>query len=293
MHKRIYPHSSRLIALCVWMELPGGGVSGISALIYYQTGFPISATYAIINGVLLIIALIIVGWKFMVRTIWGVVVITIGFAIMPKFNPNLFVEGDEILMKCVLGAICMGVGTATSFLNNGSSGGTDIIAKIVNKYWNITMGRMLLYCDVFIISSSYLIFQDIPKIVYGLVVMAIFSVTVDLVLNGFRQSVQFFIFSKKYEEIATRINTEVHRGVTILDGMGWYKKDPMKVVTVLARKNESPKIFKLVKEIDPHAFVSQSAAIGVYGEGFDTMKAGAESTNKKLKLLSKKKNKKV
>ena len=149
----------------------------------------------------------------------------------------------------------------------------DIIAKIVNTYRNVTMGRMLLYCDVIIISSSYLVFHNLEKIVYGLVVMAIFSFTVDLVVNGFRQSVQFFIFSHKYEEIANRINTDVRRGVTILDGMGWYSKEPIKVVTVLARKNESVKIFRLVKEVDPQAFVSQTSAIGVYGEGFDVMKS--------------------
>ena len=167
----------------------------------------------------------------------------------------------------------MGFGTGVVFIANGSSGGTDIIAKIVNKYRNITMGRMLLYCDVIIICSSYLVFHNLEKIVYGLVVMAIFSFTVDLVVNGFRQSVQFFIFSHKYEEIANRINSDVRRGVTILDGMGWYSKEPIKVVTVLARKNESVKIFRLVKEIDPQAFVSQTSAIGVYGEGFDVMKA--------------------
>ena len=175
-------------------------------------------------------------------------------------------------MSCTLGAICMGLGTGIVFIANGSSGGTDIIAKVVNKYRNVTMGRMLLYCDVIIISSSYFVFHNLEKIVYGLVVMVIFSFTVDLVVNGFRQSVQFFIFSHKHEEIANRINSEVHRGVTILDGMGWYSKEPIKVVTVLARKNESIKIFRLVKEIDPHAFVSQTSAIGVYGEGFDVMK---------------------
>ncbi len=254
------------------LELVSGGASGICAIIFYYFKIPVSLSYAVINGALLLIALKIVGFKFMIRTIYGVVVITLGFALIPDFAPDTFIKSSEIFMSCALGAICMGVGTGITFIANGSSGGTDIIAKIVNKYRNITMGRMLLYCDVIIISSSYLVFHNLEKIVYGLVVMAIFSFTVDLVVNGFRQSVQFFIFSRKHEEIADKINTEVHRGVTILDGMGWYSKEPIKVVTVLARRNESVKIFRLVKEIDPNAFVSQSSAIGVYGEGFDVMK---------------------
>jgi uncharacterized membrane-anchored protein YitT (DUF2179 family) len=125
-----------------------------------------------------------------------------------------------------------------------------------------------------IICSSYFFkFDSIETIVYGLTAMAITTLTVDMVINGVRQSVQFFIFSKEYEQIATRINIEVHRGVTILEGMGWYSKEPVKVITVIARKNESIKIFRIVKEIDPNAFISQSSAIGVYGEGFDVIKA--------------------
>jgi len=143
----------------------------------------------------------------------------------------------------------------------------------VNKYRNITLGRVLLYCDVLIICSSYLFdFGSLEKIVYGLTTMAISTVAVDMVISGVRQSVQFFIFSKEYEQIATRINLDLHRGVTILDGMGWYSKEPVKVITVVARKNESTKIFRIVKEIDPNAFISQSSVIGVYGEGFDVIK---------------------
>jgi len=172
-----------------------------------------------------------------------------------------------------LGGLLAGTGMGIMFLNNGSSGGTDIIAKMVNKYRNITLGRVLIYCDVLIIGSSFFLPNgNIEKVVYGLTAMAITTVTLDAVVNGVRQSVQFFIFSHKYEEIADAINTKVNRGVTVIDGLGWYTKEPIKIITVLARKNESAKIFKLVKTIDPNAFVSQSSAIGVYGQGFDVMK---------------------
>ena len=254
-------------------KITGGGVTGIGALLYYATNIPISVTFFAINFVLLAIAVRTVGWKFSLRTIYGVAVITFYFAVLPQAALGTFVNPDENFMACVLGGILMGVGIGIVFLSNGSSGGTDIIAKVVNKYRNITLGRVLLYCDVLIISSSYFLkFGSIETIVYGLTTLTISTVAVDMVINGVRQSVQFFIFSKEYEQIATRINNDVHRGVTILDGMGWYSKEPVKVITVVARKNESIKIFRLVKEIDPNAFISQSSAIGVYGEGFDVIK---------------------
>jgi len=255
-------------------KITGGGVTGIGALLYYATDIPISVSFFVINFILLVIAVRSVGWKFSLRTIYGVALITIYFAILPQAPLGTFVNGDENFMACVLGGILMGTGIGIVFLSNGSSGGTDIIAKVVNKYRNITLGRILLYCDVIIISSSYFLkFGSIETIVYGLTTLGISTVAIDMVINGVRQSVQFFIFSKEYEQIANKINLEVHRGVTILDGMGWYSKEPVKVITVIARKNESIKIFRIVKEIDPNAFISQSSAIGVYGEGFDVIKS--------------------
>ena len=255
-------------------QITGGGVTGIGALTYYATGIPISVTYFSINAVLLLISIRTVGLKFSLRTIYGVAIMTFFFSILPQAVPGTFVGVDDNFMACIIGGLLSGAGIGIVFLANGSSGGTDIIAKVVNKYRNITLGRILLYCDVLIISSSYFLeIGSIERIVYGLTALTVTTLAVDMVINGVRQSVQFFIFSKEYEQIATRINIEVHRGVTILDGMGWYSKEPVKVITVIARKNESIKIFRIVKEIDPNAFISQSSAIGVYGEGFDVIKA--------------------
>jgi len=254
-------------------QITGGGVTGIGAITYYATEIPISVTFFAINFVLLVIAVRTVGLAFSLRTIYGVAVLTIFFAILPQAVPGTFVGANDNFMACVIGGLLAGGGIGIVFLSNGSSGGTDIIAKVVNKYRNITLGRVLLYCDVLIICSTYFFdFGSIEKIVYGLTTMAITTIAVDMVINGVRQSVQFFIFSKEYEKIATKINEDVHRGVTILDGMGWYSKEPVKVITVIARKNESIKIFRIVKDIDPNAFISQSSVIGVYGEGFDIIK---------------------
>jgi len=254
--------------------ITGGGVTGIGAILFYATKIPIFVTYFSINFVLIVIAIRTVGLAFSLRTIYGVAVLTFFFAALPQAVPGTFVGADDNFMACVIGGLLSGAGIGIVFLANGSSGGTDIIAKMVNKYRNITLGRVLLYCDVFIICSSYFLnFGSLEKIVYGLTTMAISTIAVDMVINGVRQSVQFFIFSKEYEQIATRINLDLHRGVTILDGMGWYSKEPVKVITVVARKNESIKIFRIVKEIDPNAFISQSSVIGVYGEGFDVIKS--------------------
>ena len=175
-------------------------------------------------------------------------------------------------MASVIGASFCGSGIGIAFSANGSSGGTDIIAAIINKYRDITLGRVILMTDMIIISSSYFVLHDWEKVVYGFATLYISSFVLDQVVNSARQSVQFFIISKRYEEIGHRINKDLHRGVTVIDGTGMYTGLGVKMIFVLAKKRESTTIFRLIKDIDPEAFVSQSAVIGVYGEGFDHIK---------------------
>lgn len=212
------------------------------------------------------------GWKFSFRTIIGVLILTLFLSVAQNYiHKPLLV--NQPFMACVIGGLLAGAGVGTVLTANGSTGGTDIIALIINKYRNITPGRAMLYSDLIIICSSYFLFHSVDKIIYGLTTLAVSTYAVDMVVNGDRQSVQFFIFSSKFESIAERINKEAHRGVTVLDGMGWYSKEPSKVLCVMARKNESVKIFRIVKQEDPNAFVSQGSVIGVYGKGFDIMKS--------------------
>lgn len=253
-------------------EITTGGMGGIAALIFYATKIPIDVSFGTLNGILLLISIRILGFKFSIRTIYGVVVLTLLFKVFGSFITEPLIKG-ETFMSIVIGSMLCGAGVGLVFTSNGSTGGTDIIAAIVNKYKNITFGRMILYCDILIISCSYLIFQSVEKVVYGFVVMAIMSYTIDMIINGIRQSVQFLIFSKDYEEIAEAINKEVNRGVTILDGTGWYSKQPVKVIVVMARRTEAMTIFRIVKQIDNNAFISQSNVVGVYGQGFDQIKA--------------------
>jgi uncharacterized membrane-anchored protein YitT (DUF2179 family) len=277
-------------------EVAGGGATGIAAIVMYATkgllpaevqaffamlgmesvggGIPITVTFFAINAVLLIASVKVLGFQFSIRSIFGVLCLTVWLWIpfrdlYQRFTGEPF-PLFEPFMSSILAGLILGIGMGLAFTNNGSSGGTDIIAKIINKYRTITLGRALLFTDVMIIcSSGFLPDAEIDKVVYGLVAMTVTSITLDMYINGIRQSVQFFIFSKKYAEIADTITQNAHRGVTVINGQGWYSKEDVKVITVVARKNESTQIFRLIKEIDPNAFISQSAAIGVYGKGFE------------------------
>lgn len=253
-------------------EIVTGGVSGICALIFFATSIPVSLSYFVINVVLIAIAFKILGIKFLIKTIFGVICLSASLSFFEwLLNNNPILDGQPF-MSIVIGAFLCGSGLGLIFSANGSTGGTDIIGAIVNKYKNISIGRALLLCDFIIISSSFFLFHNIDKIVFGFVEMFVSNYILDLVLNGNRQSVQFLIFSKKYNEIADCIIHDLDRGCTILDGVGGYSKEPVKVIVLLAKKSESVAIFRLVKDIDSEAFISQSIVRGVYGEGFDHIK---------------------
>lgn len=259
-------------------QITTGGVTGIAAIIYYVFNVEIQVSYFFINAVFMAFALKILGPKFSLKTIYAIFMLTFllwFFQMLLKDEagvlPQLLGPGQDF-MACVIGAGLLGFGIGVVFCHNGSTGGTDIIAWIINKYKDVTLGRMMMYCDIVIISSCYFIFHDWKRVLFGFVVLFIMSIVIDYVINSTRQSVQFLIFSRKYEEIAEGIATQVDRGVTLLDGRGWYSKQEIKVVVVLAKKRESLDIFRLVKDIDPNAFISQSNVVGVYGEGFDKLK---------------------
>ncbi|MCD7977976.1 MAG: YitT family protein [Tannerellaceae bacterium] len=253
-------------------EIITGGLSGICALIYFITSIPVSFSYLAINLVLLAIAYKILGLKFVLKTVFGVFSLSLSLSLFEWLLQGVPILKDEPFMSIIIGACLCGTGLGLIFTANGSTGGTDIIAAIVTKYKNISIGRALLFCDFIIISSSYFLFQDVEKIVFGFVEMVISNYILDMVINSNRQSVQFFIFSQKYDDICDAIIKEIDRGCTILEGTGGYSKSPVKVVVVMAKKSESIAIFRLVKEIDPQAFISQSTVRGVYGEGFDQIK---------------------
>lgn len=255
-------------------EIITGGVSGICALIFFASKelISVSVSYSIINIALLIIALKILGFKFLLKTIFGVFSLSTSLSFFEWLLEGKPILTDQPFMSIMIGGCLCGAGLGLVFTANGSTGGTDIIGAIINKYKNISIGNALLFCDFIIIGSSFFLFHDVEKIVFGFVEMFISNYVLDMVLNGNRQSVQFLIFSQKHDEIAERIIRDLDRGCTILDGVGGYSHKPVKVVVLLAKKSESMSIFRLVKEIDHQAFISQSVVRGVYGEGFDQIK---------------------
>jgi uncharacterized membrane-anchored protein YitT (DUF2179 family) len=248
-----------------------GGLTGVAVLINYAVGWPVSVMVFVMNAILLLIAFRILGSEFLVKTIVGVASLTTFIGMFESFQWTPIMT-EEPLMAGLIGAIVAGSGVGLVMSVNGSSGGTDIIVLVINKYRNITPGRTMLWVDLIIVASSFVIFRSVETIVFGIIIIAVMATSVDWVLNGIRQSVQFLIFSSRYEEIATQINLQLHRGCTVLDGTGWYTKQPQKVLLIMAKRSESTSIFRLVKQIDKNAFISQSNVVGVYGEGFDRMK---------------------
>lgn len=247
-----------------------GGLAGIALLIKYGTGVDVWISTLIINAFLLVAAWIVLGRKFMIDTLLGAFGLTFFIGIAEQYVPAILPAGDPL--SIIVGGMFCGAGLGMVYSRNSTTGGSDIIAAIVTKYRYVSMGRVLMVVDLFIISSSWFLFQSLEKIIYGLIVAGVVYYVVDVVISGFRQSVQFFIFSNKYDEIASLINSEVHRGCTIVDGMGWYSKHSQKIIIVMARKTESTSIFRLVKSIDENAFITQTNVVGVYGKGFDQMK---------------------
>ena len=268
------------VGFCLFMlpyEFTPGGMTGVSAIIYYATGFPAQYSYFIINAVLLAIGLKILGFKFFTKTIYATLNITFFLGIIQDLIRQSDgtlpqVVGDQPFMAAVLGACIEGAALALVFINNGSTGGTDIIAAIVNKYRNFSMGRVLMWLDFIIVSCSFFVFHDWNKVVTGYVILLISMILLDYTMTSATQSVQFTIISDKHEEIARRIGEEVQRGVTELHGQGWYSKQERRVLIVMARRRESQQIFRLIKRIDNKAFVTMTKVVGVYGEGFDHIK---------------------
>lgn len=260
-------------------DITTGGVPGISSIIFWGMGIPVQWTYFVINAVLLVVALRILGWKFCVKTVYAVTVLTVATTLVTA-NYHGTLLHDQPFMASIIGAVFCGSGVGLGLASNGSTGGTDIIAAIVNKYRDISLGRVILICDVIIITSSYLVLKDWEKVIYGYVVLYVTAFCIDQVVNSRRSSVQFFIISNKYREIGERINREPHRGCTVIDAQGFYSGHDVKMLFVLAKRRQSEQIFRIINDIDPHAFVSQSAVIGVYGEGFDRFKV---SSSKKPK----------
>lgn len=261
-------------------EIVGGGVSGISSVLNIAAGIPlpIGVLNFIINGILLAIGFKVLGSKFGANTIYGIVMSSLFFIIWQQGLDveRLFLkEGsmafDPFMCAIIGGALCGG-GIGLTFSMGGNSGGTDIIALIVSKFYNVSPGKVIMYLDIFIIGSSYFVSHEITNVVYGYIVMVTMTYVLDMVLDGNKQSYQIMVFSSRNKEIGDAITKEIGRGVTLLDGEGGFSHQPQKVLIVMAHKTDKPNVMQVIHRIDDNAFVSVSKTQGVYGRNFEKIK---------------------
>lgn len=266
-----------------------GGITGVGGIVKYATGIPMQYTYFGINIILIIIAIQQLGWKFCVKTIYAIAIMTLTLEMFDYcFNVLDWPTAVDVLGKekqleaCIVGSIFIGMGIAFCFLSNGSTGGVDIIAAIVNKYKDISFGRAMLCVDACIIISSYFFvpekegspeYDNLQKIFYGFINLVIVNISLDYMINSNRQSVQFFIFTNKYDKVSYYITRYLKRGVTLLDSVGYYSGKEGKVVTTIVKASQSNQLLSAIKQIDPNALISQSKVMAVYGLGFDKIKA--------------------
>ena len=274
-------------------NLIGGGVTGIASIVQYATNGAVKMgyTYFAVNAGLLIAALFVLGRNFGIKTVYAIIIASVGLNVFQDIIPaslinSLALENGK-LMSTIMGGIMVGVGIGMSFSQGGSTGGTDIIALMINKYRNISLGRLILFMDVAIILSSLLVpsytaegqmmplVDKVITVVYGLILIAVMTSVLDIYMAGSKQSVQLFVFSKKYDQLADAITRELHRGVTVLEGQGWYTKEKAHVLVVLTRKADLTVLMRYIKSIDPEAFLSITSVSGVYGKGFEKMKGKA------------------
>ncbi|UKK73681.1 YitT family protein [Segatella bryantii] len=262
-------------------HITSSGVPGIASVLYWGTGIPPQTSYFVINAILLLIALKILGWKFCIKTIFAVIILTFYTSFFSTTAASQHLLADQPFMAALIGAIFCGSGIGLALSYNGSSGGTDIVAAIINKYRDISLGRIIMIIDIIIISSSYLVLHNWEKVIYGYVVLCVSSFCVDQVFESRRKNVQFFIISKKYKEIASRIAVYPHRGATVIEAHGFYTGRDVKMLFIMAKRREKNIIFNLINEIDPNAFVTESNVQAVVGEGFDQFKVHNKSQNPK------------
>ncbi|MBQ3709270.1 MAG: YitT family protein [Bacteroidales bacterium] len=266
----------------------GGGVSGIATLIFYATGLSTGISVFVINGILVLISLKVLGPSFGIKTVYSIIVASLFMSVLQHYltEPMLLYQEnplapgaikpfvDDKFLAALIGGALAGTAIGIAFTQGGSTGGTDIVAMMVCKYRNISQGKVILFLDIIIIASSYFVLKDdkIQSIIYGYVVMGVCSYCIDLVLTGNKQSVQAFIFTSEPEKVAERISNEMHRGVTLIKGTGWYTKHEGPILMVVTHKREAQQILRIVKDEDPAAFMTMNMVMGAYGKGFEMIK---------------------
>ncbi|MDN5341590.1 YitT family protein [Oceanotoga sp. DSM 15011] len=251
-------------------KIVGGGFTGLSTIIYYATKIPVGISIAVLNTILIIISVKIVGAKFGFKTLYGIFLSAFFVFLLQGFIKEPLVK--DSFMATVIGGFLSGAGVGIYFYEGASTGGTDLITMIITHYKDISPGKVFFILDLIIIGSSYIVFRSVETMIYGFVTMAIAAYTIDMILEGRKQTSQILIISDKYDEVSNKISEEIKRGITLLKAKGWYTKNEKEVILVIVRKKEVQWVLRSIHQIDPDAFISISNSSSVYGQGFDKLK---------------------
>ena len=258
-------------------KIVGGGVSGISSVLYYAVGLhiPIGVMNLVINAILVLIGFKMLGSRFGANTIYGIVMSSLCFILWQQvLHVETLFDVSQFggFMCAIIGGALCGGGIGMTFAMGGNSGGTDIIALILSKFYNISPGKVIMYLDIFIIGSSFFVSHKLENVVFGYIVMVTMTYVLDMVLDGNKQSYQILVFSQKNKEIGEAITNEVGRGATLLNAEGCYSHQELKVLIVMVHKTDKPHVMQIIHRIDGNAFISVSKAQGVYGKNFEKLK---------------------
>lgn len=276
--------------------ISAGGLTGACTILQFATNgaIPVANSFFVMNVILLIMGVMVLGNAFGLKTVYAILLSSLLLKVLPDYNfleatPGNFLFIDNKLLIPVVGGLIEAVGVGIIFSHGGSTGGTDVIALIINKYWPLSPGKVYLYTDLFIIASILLVpgksFQDM---IYGYITMITFSTMLDFVLMGSKSTVQVLVFSDKSKELADHIMKNLNRGVTALKSIGCYTGKDKDVLLVIVRKSQISQLSKVIKEVDNKAFVSVAPASSVYGEGFDELKTGVVRKKGKNQSLTEK-----
>ena len=261
-------------------HLMGGGVNGIATLIYWGTNGAISTGISVfvLNAILLLIALKVIGVGFGLKTGYSILMASAFMSLLQHYITDPMMAGEmqpfvtDHFLAAILGGGLAGLSIGLAFTQGGSTGGTDIIAMMVCKYHNISQGRVLLICNLIILACGFIVGNTIEDFIYSCIVLGVNSYCVDLVLTGNKQTIQAFIFTSEPDKVADRITKEMQRGVTVVNGTGWYTKMERPILMVVTHKRESQQILRIVKDEDPKAFMTMNTVMGAYGKGFEPFK---------------------
>lgn len=252
-----------------------GGATGITLITYYLFKIPVSLMNLLINIPLFVLAWKLLGKKSLYLSLLGTFSVSAWMALfeaMPlshRYHHFIFeaFKGD-ILLACIASGVVLGLGLGIIFNAGGTTGGTDILARVFNKYTSLTMGKLMLIVDAIVLVTVVVVFQDVRTAMYTLFFILIDTLVIDLIGEGGFAGKGFLIVTSKPEEIAKKVSDDIGRGVTFIRGMGYYSRKDLDIVYCVVSRNEMKQMKDIVNQIDPFAFITISEAHEILGEGF-------------------------